>query len=180
MAAAMGNQYALDNEGGRPLKYSKPEEMQIAIDQYFENCEGTLYVDKDTGDPVLSKYGEPIIIGAKPPTITGMALHLGFISRMSMLQYGAREEFIATVSQAKARVEAYTEARLFDRDGVNGAKFSLTNNFKGWKDTQSVEYTGPNGGPLLIQAVNAYSDDDLKAMEEIMARSQISGEIVDI
>ena len=97
-----------------------------------------------------------------------------------MLQYGAREEFIATVSQAKARVEAYTEARLFDRDGVNGAKFSLTNNFKGWKDTQSVEYTGPNGGPLLIQAVAAYTDDDLKAMEEIMARSQIAGEIVDI
>jgi hypothetical protein len=39
-----------------------------------------------------------------------------------------------TITRAKARVEEYTEQRLFDRDGVNGAKFSLINNFKGWRD----------------------------------------------
>ena len=29
-------------------------------------------------------------------------------------------------------MEQYAEERLFDRDGVNGARFSLANNFKGW------------------------------------------------
>ena len=50
-----------------------------------------------------------------------------------------------------------------------------------WRDTQNIEIAGPNGGPLLIQAVSAYSDEDLKLMAEIMERAQqISGEIVDI
>lgn len=41
-----------------------------------------------------------------------------------------------TITRAKTRVEAYTEQRLFDRDGSNGAQFSLRNNFKGWNDKQ--------------------------------------------
>lgn len=31
------------------------------------------------------------------------------------------------------------EERLFDRDGTNGAQFSLRNNFKGWNDRQPSE-----------------------------------------
>ena len=34
-------------------------------------------------------------------------------------------------ARAKARCEQYAEERLFDRDGTNGAQFSLKNNF-GW------------------------------------------------
>ena len=36
-------------------------------------------------------------------------------------------------------VEAYTEERLFDRDGSNGAQFSLRNNFRGWNERQPSE-----------------------------------------
>ena len=36
-------------------------------------------------------------------------------------------------------VEQYAEMRLFDRDGANGAKFSLANNFKGWAEKQTIE-----------------------------------------
>ena len=36
-------------------------------------------------------------------------------------------------------VEAYTEERLFDRDGSNGAQFSLRNNFSGWNEKQVTE-----------------------------------------
>lgn len=43
-----------------------------------------------------------------------------------------------TITRAKTMIEAYTEERLFDRDGSNGAQFSLRNNFAGWNDrTQS-------------------------------------------
>ena len=37
-----------------------------------------------------------------------------------------------TITRAKTRIEEYAESRLFDRDGSNGAQFSLQNNFKGW------------------------------------------------
>lgn len=37
-----------------------------------------------------------------------------------------------TITRAKTQIEEYAESRLFDRDGSNGAQFSLRNNFKGW------------------------------------------------
>ena len=37
------------------------------------------------------------------------------------------------------RDRAYTEERLFDRDGSNGAQFSLRNNFRGWNERQPSE-----------------------------------------
>ena len=40
------------------------------------------------------------------------------------------KEFVDTITRAKARVEQYAEERLFDRDGSNGAQFSLRNNFR--------------------------------------------------
>jgi len=49
-----------------------------------------------------------------------------------------------------------------------------------WRDKQDIEVSGPNGGPILLQSVNALSDDDLLRLEEIMAKAQIQGEIVDV
>lgn len=84
------------------------------------------------GNPVFDKHGNPIIVGQKPPTITGLALALGFTTRQGLLNYQGKKEFLDTITRAKAKVEQYTEERLFDRDGTNGAQFSLRNNFKGW------------------------------------------------
>jgi len=177
MAAAIGNQYALGCvNSGRPLRYKTADEMQIAIDGYFVKSQGEVLKDTD-GSVVFDKYGQPVMINQFPPTITGLALHLGFTSRLGLLNYEGKEEFVNTISIAKARVEAYTEARLFDRDGVNGAKFSLTNNFKGWKDTQTIENIPAE---LANKPIIALADSDLKQLLEIMERNQIQGEIVDI
>lgn len=118
---------------GRPLKYKTVEELQAAIDAYFKKCEGELLRDDDN-NLVFNKFGQPVIINQRPPTVTGLALALGFTTRLSLLNYQGRKEFMNTVTRAKSYIEEYTESRLFDRDGVNGAKFSLTNNFKGWSD----------------------------------------------
>ena len=45
-----------------------------------------------------------------------------------------KKQFVDTITRAKSFIEAYAEERLFDRDGVQGAKFSLINNFKGWRE----------------------------------------------
>lgn len=119
--------------GGRPPKYTSKEEIQDLIDRYFIQCAGTILLDKK-GKAVTDKYGHPIIVGRKPPTVTGLALALGFNSRMSLLNYQGKKEFLDTITRAKTRVEEYCEERLFDRDGVRGAQFSLGNNFKGWAE----------------------------------------------
>lgn len=127
-----------ENKVGRPPFYNTAEEIQEKIDAYFEECKGRyLYGDDDL--LVRDKYGLPVIVDAKPPTITGLALALGFTSRQALLNYQAKEEFVDTITRAKSRVECYAEERLYDKDGANGAKFNLANNFEGWKEKREIE-----------------------------------------
>jgi hypothetical protein len=139
--------------GGRPPLYKSAVEMQKAIDKYFKDCDGKPYTlkDSETGEekPVFDKYGQPIVIGQRPYTITGLALALGLNSRQALLNYQDKQEFVDTVTRAKAKVEEYTESRLFDRDGAMGAKFSLANNFKEWRDKQDIEHSGSIGVTIV-------------------------------
>ena len=154
---------------GRHPVYETAEEMQKNIEKYFEECKGEIYKD-DEGRPVLDKWGNLVIIGAKPPTVTGLALALGFNSRTSLLNYEAKDgEFLDTITRAKARVEAYTESRLFDKDGANGAKFSLSNNFRGWAEKK--ELTGADGGPLQMQVsrIAGMTETELDAARKLLA-----------
>lgn len=122
---------------GRPPKYKSKEEIEEKIGQYFKDCEGHPLLDED-GKPVYNKYGYPVIVDKHPPTVTGLALALGFTSRLDLLRYQGKKEFCNTITRAKSRVEQYTEERLFDRDGSNGAQFSLRCNFKGWNAEQEA------------------------------------------
>lgn len=124
--------------GGAPRKWKSVSAMQKAIDAYFEKCEGEpLIID---GEQQRDKYGVPIFINVKPPTITGLALALGFTGRQALLDYQVRPEFADTVTRAKARCEEYAEMRLYDKDGANGAKFSLGCNF-GWREVNETKLT---------------------------------------
>lgn len=120
---------------GRPPKYKSKEEIEEKIEQYFKDCEGHPLTD-DEGNPVYNKWGYPVIVDRKPPTVTGLALALGFTNRLSLLNYQGKKEFVNTITRAKSRVEQYAEERLFDKDGTSGAQFSLRNNFKGWNAEQ--------------------------------------------
>lgn len=126
---------------GRPPKYKCKEEIETKIEEYFVKCEGKILKDA-SGEPVISKTGIPIYVDQHPPTVTGLALALGFTSRQALLNYQGKKEFVDTITRAKARVEAYTEERLFDRDGSSGAQFSLKNNFSGWNERQEVQVSG--------------------------------------
>ena len=135
--------------GGAPRKWKSVKAMQEAIDAYFKKCEGEpLIVD---GAVAVDKYGSPIIINVRPPTITGLALALGFTGRQALIDYQGRPEFADTVTRAKSRCEEYAESRLYDKDGANGAKFSLGCNF-GWRATEEKAETAA-GGIVLLPAV---------------------------
>ena len=116
---------------GRKLRYRTPEAMQEAIDAYFKECEGRPLLD-DEGQPLLDKYGNPYIVDRKPLTVTGLALALGFATRKSLLDYEGKGRYKEIVQAAKLRIENYAEMRLYDKEGANGAKFNLQNNFRHW------------------------------------------------
>ena len=135
--------------------YKTVEEMQEKIDAYFEECKGIALKNPD-GGYLVDKHGSPVYVNVRPPTITGLALALGFNSRQALLNYQAKDEFHDTIIRAKARVECYAEERLFDKDGANGAKFSLANNFDGWKEKQQIEAEVKNDMTINVELV----DDD--------------------
>ncbi|MCI1959688.1 MAG: DNA-packaging protein [Clostridia bacterium] len=139
------------NSVGRPPKYKSAEEIQEKIDKYFKECDGQILLDEDE-KPVFDKKGNPIYkVLPRPPTMTGLALALGFNTRTSLFNYKAKKEFVNTITRAKSRIEEYTEQRLFDKDGVQGAKFSLVNNFDSWSDKSDVNVTSGQGFELTVK-----------------------------
>lgn len=141
------------SKGGRPPKWSDPQALEAKVEEYFTLCEGRYLKKEDTGEYILDKQGKPIIVDAKPPTITGLALHLGFSSRVSLLDYGDKDEFASLITRAKARVEEYAETRLYDKDGVTGAKFALASSCKRWSDKQTLEVDQPKPIEVNIRVI---------------------------
>ena len=132
---------------GRPPKWDNVEELDKAIDKYFEDIQGHPYVQED-GSVLYGKDGLPVIIGAEPPTMSGLALALGFVNRTSLLQYEGKPQFMASISRARSRIEKYAEGRLYDRDGARGAEFSLKYNFK-WAQEEQEKQAAAQGVVIL-------------------------------
>ena len=138
---------------GRPPMFKSAEEMQAKIDKYFEDCKGHILTDAE-GMAITDKYNNPLRVGVRPLTITGLALALGFTSRQALLNYQGKKAFVDTITRAKTRIEQYAEERLFDKDGANGAKFSLANNFEGWKEKQHIEADVDSNMSINIELVD--------------------------
>lgn len=147
---------------GQPPYYDTPEQMQNRIDLYFFACKYNNHKDEnmlvnlpDTARKMVKE------VENKRPTVTGLALALGFTSRAALLNYQNTDKFFNTVIKAKSRIEAYVEEQLFEGNAV-GAKFSLTNNFDLWENKTSQDinqrYVDKKGEDL--------STNDLKILEK--------------
>lgn len=120
MAAAIGNQYAIGNKGGRPAKYESPEELIGAIMAYFDYC---------NEDKIKA-------------TITGLTLYLGFCSRSSLDDYIEKnEEYSYIIKRAKLAVE-----NSYELSGQTIDIFALKN--MGWKDKTEQDLR-VDGGVIL-------------------------------
>ena len=117
---------------GRPPKYTKAEEIQKKIDEYFNSC-FTILRDED-GNIMLDYDGNVRKRQIRPFTITGLGLALG-MSRQDLINYSKKDEFFDTIKKAKMRVENYLEEKLISDGSSTGIIFNLKNNY-GWKDKQ--------------------------------------------
>ena len=118
----------MSNPVGRPPKYKTPEDMQKAIDKYFTDC-------PDSYDVIVG--GEIGMVTVPCPTLTGLALYLGFCDRHSMYAYEEKKEFNNTIKRARAiMVRIYESEVRFGRNTA-GAIFMLKN--FGYSDRQELE-----------------------------------------
>ena len=122
---------------GRPPTFATPEELDEKVQAYVAACrEDEL-----------------------PPTVSGMALHLGFVSRQSFYDYGKRPTFSYTIKRARLLIEAYHEAALF-RPGCGGSIFWLKNH--GWSDQRHVEHAGS-----IVHRLEAMTSAELESLDEM-------------
>jgi len=123
---------------GRPPKYKTSKELQTAITDYFANgVAKKLYI--------VGKGDNAKEMEIEVPTITGLAWHLGFESRQSFYDYEKQRKFTYTIKRARLFIEKHYE-ELLQTGNIAGAIFALKN--FGWKDTQLLESSGPDGGPI--------------------------------
>ena len=115
--------------GGRPPKYTNPEELQKKIDEYFisgRNMKTVIFKSKDG----------PVEMKVPMPTISGLVLFCGFSDRGAFYDYESKPEFSHTIKRARSRIAQDYEEDLKNGLGV-GAIFALKN--LGWQDKTEIE-----------------------------------------
>lgn len=132
----------MKNLGGAPPKYENANDLQAAIDDYFNNG-----VDKR--QVVIGKGENAKVVELPIPTISGLAYYLGFESRQSFYDYEKRDGFSYTVKKARLFIEREYEMQLSAGNTV-GAIFALKN--MGWMDQQKIDHT-TNGKDMPSERV---------------------------
>lgn len=95
-------------KAGRPfgtLKYDNLADLEAGIDKYFADCDAN----------------------GKPYTMSGLADSLNIDVR-TLSNYSRDDNYFPAIHRARQKCLTYAESRLYDKDGVQGAKFYLTNN----------------------------------------------------
>lgn len=144
MGAPFGNKNALGNDGGRPQIHSDPKEVDTLIADYFEWIEGEWEEDgeNDDGEKKFKK-----IRGSEPPTVSGLALHLGFADKSTLYDYKDKVEFSHSIKRAISRIEKHHEIQVAYGDKCTGNIFALKN--FGWKDRTEVDHNIKSEQPLF-------------------------------
>ena len=136
---------------GRPPLYETVEEMEAVIDKYFESCVPKILKDND--DHVLvNPKGYPVM-ELNPPTLTGLALALGYCSRQSIYDNeNKNDKFSYAIKKARLKCENFLEKYTLSGDIPAAAGiFALKNH--GWSDKQEIDHTTKG------QAINVYFGD---------------------
>lgn len=136
---------------GKKPAFSSPQQLQAEVDQYFESCYGPL-IDWKKNELVYDKNGEIVKVQVEPFTVAGLAYYIGVPTEvLDKITWGWFDDLedttdedelcSAILKRAKQRINLYAEKRLYDRDGVVGAKFVLDHHFKmiGQKESAEIE-----------------------------------------
>ena len=102
--------------------------------RYFAECDGVEARDENGEAIRHPKTGQTIREGGHPPTLSGLALALGFENRAALCEAMQNSPQKGELQRAAARCEAYLEEKLLEKDSYQAAKFSLETQFGGWNE----------------------------------------------
>lgn len=159
MAAPEGNQNALGNNGGRPPIYTDAEKLEENVIEYFTWCKGE-YEEREGVRTETKGKGKDAITTTETysymfcvrepeiPSITGLAIFLGFNSKSTLYEYAERIEFSDSIKKGLLQIENKYEKGLWN-DKPTGVIFALKN--MGWSDKKEVDHTTKGESINVIQ-----------------------------
>lgn len=119
---------------GNPRRWRSAKSLQKAVDDYFADCEER----------------------GKVPSVAGLALALGFMSRQALYRYTDREnennsdDYVTIITKAKLRIEEENIQLAYNRDASAGARFVLQNGFN-YSEKQDI---GINSNKIRVELVD--------------------------
>lgn len=171
-----------DKKRGRPMKYSSPDRLLEAVEDYFDSISYTKVLTDGHGHPILSDAGREIrmLVYVTPPGKSAMCLHIG-IDESTWDNYADPEKnpkLVPVTRWAKMRMEAYLEEQLNTRDRPQGIIFNLENNY-GWKNRREVELQENVDGKLRAEVLNMSLEDKMRMIAEAARDSSFAALIGD-
>ena len=139
-------------EVGRPPMFTDPKEVEDLVREYFEK--GVKIKTVILG-PANARYSIEVPV----PTITGLALYLGFESRQSFYAYELKPDFSYTIKRSRLFIENEYE-ELLQSGNVAGAIFALKN--LGWSDKQEIDQKTEHSGSIDI----TWEEPDLRPRQD--------------
>lgn len=144
------NSQTEERQTGKRAKYGTPQEMQKKIDEYFSKYENPEPLKDSKGNILLDKTGKPVF-KEDIPTSSGLAYHLGFISRCSLHDYVEKPTFAEVMKRAKLRLQTYWEPYLNSKNS-NGVRYLFANLNDGWKEPEEARAIADKS-PVIAQIV---------------------------
>lgn len=136
---------------GQPPCFASEEELQAAIEDYFNSC--FVYETDENGVVIGARW-------AKKPTLSGMAIHLG-VARETIWNYSKSDRYFHTIKRAKDIITNFTEELLIEGKNIPGAINTLVNLRVGWvadEKTIKVEPVVPDAGAKSADEITAFLD----------------------
>ncbi|MBQ9544300.1 MAG: hypothetical protein IJV00_04150 [Clostridia bacterium] len=115
------------------------EQIKKRVEAYFLS-RLTPKTDKD-GKPVLDENGDPVMVSARPMTVTGLTLAIGLTSRDELNTFKSKKTR-ALIREALMKIEESAEEKLFTKEYFNGAKLFLEVNFNRWRSDGEEDFEG--------------------------------------
>lgn len=119
---------------GNPRRWRSAKALQAAVDAYFEEC---------------SEKG-------RVPSVAGLALALGFMSRQALARYTDRmheennDDYVVIITSAKTRIEEANIQLAYSKEASAGARFMLQNGFN-YSEKQEI---GLNSNTIKVELVD--------------------------
>ena len=161
-----------------------PVEMDYMVKEYFNQLiknridyNEFINGDEDYRDDYLEKNQGQYPVTPKKPTTSGLAMFLGFASRMDMNKVQADGAYALIIRRGISMIEEFFEQELYSAH-CGGAKFWLKNH--GWVESQPKDFGSDKVINIIMEAEKITVTKEQEDKDRIKLIEDLKGAGLDI